>query len=290
MNANQTRKKDNDLHGDKLGRERPGFMLQRMAIVAARVGICNATLRAETEGADGMSFLPAVPVLPGMLEDDVILLALLPIADATEEELQRATALLPAEEQQRAVRFVRQEPRAEFVWTRLLFRTIAGKLLGCRPQEIAVRIAAGGKPECEGLSFSLSHTRGLVGCAISRNVAVGVDLEREDMTLEVLDIARTAFSEANVRELEASPDDESRMRSFLLLWCEREAVAKCVGRGIAEPAALLGLWKTVDFRTQPLSLPTGFQGSLAYQNDFAMRVRQPGLQGLYSVSALLESA
>ena len=92
-------------------------------------------------------------------------------------------------------------------------------------------------PDCH---FSLSHTRGMVVCALS-NTRVGVDVERPRIIRPAL--ARRCFGEA---ELVWAQADKQR---FLALWTRKEAVLKCSGEGITRPLREIPVLDRADLQT-----------------------------------------
>lgn len=102
-----------------------------------------------------------------------------------------------------------------------------------------MRTLASGKPVVEGVDghVSLSHTDGLVACAVA-DVPVGVDVERAAQRRDVLAIARDWMHESERRTLAALPD-ELRVRRFLLHFTLREAFVKATGVGLGgEPDSI----------------------------------------------------
>jgi phosphopantetheinyl transferase len=88
-------------------------------------------------------------------------------------------------------------------------------------------------PQVRELSFSLSHTRGCVACAIASKVPLGVDVEQIDQSQCVQEIADRYFSK---REAAWSRhcSDELRNIRFAELWTLKEAFLKAVGVGLSE--------------------------------------------------------
>lgn len=80
---------------------------------------------------------------------------------------------------------------------------------------------------CDGLSFSLSHSRGVAAAAVS-NGAVGVDVESVDgFASRVPDFERVA------RRI-CSDDELARVKSrgdLLRIWTKKESIFKCIGEG-----------------------------------------------------------
>jgi 4'-phosphopantetheinyl transferase len=87
-------------------------------------------------------------------------------------------------------------------------------------------------PQVRALSFSLSHTRGCVACAIASKVALGVDVERIDQSQRVQEIADRYFSEKEAAWLCKCPD-ELRNTRFAELWTLKEAFLKAMGLGLS---------------------------------------------------------
>jgi 4'-phosphopantetheinyl transferase len=85
--------------------------------------------------------------------------------------------------------------------------------------------------ECN-LHFNISHTRGVVACAIARQ-AVGLDVERSDRTID-LDIARNYFAPEEVRLLSSFPPAQQGS-AFFRFWSLKEAFIKATGEGLSRP-------------------------------------------------------
>jgi len=92
-----------------------------------------------------------------------------------------------------------------------------------------------GKPYAPALAhidFNLSHARDHVLIAVARNQPLGVDLERVDRRIEIVDLARRYFARTEADGLEALPEAE-RPAAFLRLWTCKEAVLKAIGEGLS---------------------------------------------------------
>jgi len=88
-------------------------------------------------------------------------------------------------------------------------------------------------PELRALSFSLSHTRGCVACAITLKAPLGIDVEQIDQSRTVQAIAERYFSEKEAAWLRECPD-EVRNVCFVELWTLKEAFLKSRGIGLSE--------------------------------------------------------
>jgi 4'-phosphopantetheinyl transferase len=82
------------------------------------------------------------------------------------------------------------------------------------------------------LRFNLSHTDGLVACAVSRDCELGIDVETIDRRLDVFELAPSVFAPAEVASLvETSP--EERRDLFFCYWTLKEAYIKARGIGVS---------------------------------------------------------
>ncbi|MBO9661625.1 4'-phosphopantetheinyl transferase superfamily protein [Dokdonella sp.] len=86
-------------------------------------------------------------------------------------------------------------------------------------------------PAFAGLDFNLSHAGHHVLLAFARGQALGVDLERDERRLSLIEIARRFFAADEADALERLPD-AARLPCFLRLWTRKEAVLKALGQGL----------------------------------------------------------
>lgn len=156
--------------------------------------------------------------------------------------LSRATiaclsAKLDRHEQDRAERFVFDADRAVFVAAHALLRHALGLIF--EVGAIRFRPDAHGKPELDldvepRIHFNLSHTRGMVVCAICRGYPVGVDVEAMDQSVEFEMLAKQYFA-ASEHDLIIEAPPQHRAERFFRLWTLKEAMLKGVGIGLAAP-------------------------------------------------------
>jgi len=73
-------------------------------------------------------------------------------------------------------------------------------------------------------SFSLSHTSGMVACAVTADADVGIDVECVDRDVTVPDIAARFLAQL---------DAEAQRDRFFDLWTLKEALVKALGGGMA---------------------------------------------------------
>ncbi len=143
-------------------------------------------------------------------------------------------------ELERANRFKFEKDRSLFVISRALLYHSMSHLTGIRNWRL--RLGRHGKPEiisAEGepsVHFNLSHTAGLVACAISHSYAVGIDLEATDRNFDFSSIAERFFSQSERQYLRACAVT-GRSEAFFRIWTVKESVMKAIGDGLSIPLA-----------------------------------------------------
>jgi 4'-phosphopantetheinyl transferase len=129
--------------------------------------------------------------------------------------------------------FVPSSPKAGAREEEPWLRPLLAAYVGCRADELALTRGEHGKPRLAPptLEFNLSHTRGGALVGISREQALGVDIETRHRSRPVIELADRYFADAEAMALSrvAAPD---RQVAFLRLWSCKEAVVKALGRGI----------------------------------------------------------
>lgn len=149
-------------------------------------------------------------------------------------------ALLTPAEQARHDRFYFERDRRLFLATRALVRCVLSEYASVEPAAWRFQEGERGKPfiaspKTAPLHFNLSNTYGLVVCAISTaHAQLGVDAECIDRPGETVSLAEHYFSPAEVRALQALPDEQKRER-FFAYWTLKESYIKARGLGLALP-------------------------------------------------------
>jgi 4'-phosphopantetheinyl transferase len=149
-------------------------------------------------------------------------------------------------EQARADRFHFTEDGNTYIAAHALNRALLAWAGGLPASAWRFITAHFGKPQIDPIlgvpriQFNLSHTRGVVACAISLDRAVGVDVEVVDETRDVLRFAEHAFSPAEITLLRAAAPLE-RPAIFNRIWTLKEAYIKAKGQGLNCPLCSFGV-------------------------------------------------
>jgi 4'-phosphopantetheinyl transferase len=187
--------------------------------------------------------------------------------DAVEAEV----AQLSPDERVRCQRFVFRRDRRDFAAAHALLRRVLSMYDDVRPDAWTFVPDGNGKPAlahdfgAPPLAFNLSHTDGLVACAVARNAEVGVDVESVERATDSRDIAERYFSESELAELDACPQ-EQRAARFIELWVLKEAYLKAIGSGLAHPLDTFGFSfddaAGLRFNARPDALPAAWTFAL----------------------------
>jgi 4'-phosphopantetheinyl transferase len=154
-------------------------------------------------------------------------------------------AQLSPEERVRCQRFFFQRDRRDFAAAHALLRRVLSMYDDVRPEAWTFVVDGNGKPAlahdlvAPPLAFNLSHTRGLVACAVARDADVGIDVESVERVTDGRDIAERDFSAAELAQLDACPK-EQRAARFIELWALKEAYVKAIAQGLAHPLDTFG--------------------------------------------------
>jgi len=145
--------------------------------------------------------------------------------------------LLSHDELLRSDRFRYTEDRDSWQAAHSLVRLALGHYTGVNPRDLKFATGPHGKPEIappgSDLRFSLSHTRGFVGCAISKRALLGFDVEDVMRTLD-RGIAAQCLTEAETEFVRPDFSDDWRSR-FFEIWTLKEAYIKALGLGLSIP-------------------------------------------------------
>lgn len=166
--------------------------------------------------------------------------------------LARYEALLSDEEQSRLEHFHYEHHRHLYLVTRALVRTSLSEYVDVEPANWQFGKNGYGKPFISQpstksvLKFNISHTAGVVVCAITRDAEIGVDVEdRQRSTRAAFSSLFSYFSPDEIKELESLSSDLQKHR-FFEHWTLKEAYIKARGAGFAIPLSQFGFHFAAD--------------------------------------------
>lgn len=153
--------------------------------------------------------------------------------------LARYRALLSEEEAQRGNRFHFERDQHRHLVTRALVRSSLSRYAPVAPRDWTFRENKYGRPEIAGpadpaLHFNVSHTDGLIVCAVGLAPGLGVDVENVGRKGRTIELARRFFSPVEIAALERQPENARRAR-FFDYWTLKEAYIKARGMGLSIP-------------------------------------------------------
>ncbi len=150
--------------------------------------------------------------------------------------------LLSADEVARMKRFRFPQHRQQHLVTRALARAVLSQYADVPPECWVFTQNEYGRPEVAGpvvpeVKFNLTHTDGLVACAVGKAEQIGIDAENLDRRLaqgELLELAERYFAPSECAALRKLPAEKRRER-FFAYWTLKESYIKARGRGISLP-------------------------------------------------------
>jgi 4'-phosphopantetheinyl transferase len=178
--------------------------------------------------------------------------------------IDRAIAWMTVDERARFDRFRHDPDRLMFALGRSMARSLVGRELGVAPDAWGWREGPHGRPEIAApstdLHFNVSHSAGLVVCALGRGRELGVDLENLQRRSPDTALVPRYCSAAEAADVAAQGDQWQER--FLMYWTLKEAYLKARGLGISVPLA------DISFRLGDDGLASiSFHGSLAGTDD-----------------------
>jgi 4'-phosphopantetheinyl transferase len=148
--------------------------------------------------------------------------------------------LMDVSEHARHGRLVREADRVSFLITRGLVRTLLSRFVDVPASDWTFAANEYGRPEVANLPagspplrFNLSHTTGLVACAVVVGREIGLDVENVDRPV-THDVAGRFFAPREVSDLRALPPDR-QPAVFFDYWTLKEAYIKARGLGLVLP-------------------------------------------------------
>lgn len=150
-----------------------------------------------------------------------------------------------------------RRPRA----SRWELREVLARYLDQRAEEIELSEDERGKPrlaqERPPLHFNLSHSGALALVAISRDLEVGVDVERTEPERDFVALAERALAAEDAMAVRKATEG-ARAAVFYERWTRHEARLKCLGLGLGSPPS-----RSPEVTVATLPIDPGYAAALA---------------------------
>jgi 4'-phosphopantetheinyl transferase len=144
--------------------------------------------------------------------------------------------LLSEDEKQRANRFHFPIHQQRFIIARASLRTILASYIHQDPQDLQFVYTNHEKPflkDTPDLQFNLSHSDDLAIYAITKDQALGIDIEKIKDEYHQGIVQR--FFSANEQRAIEELSDELKPHAFYQIWAKKEAIVKTIGKGLNLP-------------------------------------------------------
>lgn len=144
--------------------------------------------------------------------------------------------LLSDDERRRAASYLRDEDRMRFIIGRAGLRMVLASYLGVDARSLSFAARSNGKPiltapAATSVQFSISHSGGLVACAVGCEREIGIDVEYTPRLRALADDAHVFLSAVEEHALTGvvGPQREQRLSEY---WTLKEAFLKATGEGL----------------------------------------------------------
>lgn len=150
--------------------------------------------------------------------------------------------LISPTEQQGLERKRSQIAKRDALITRAFVRLILSRYASIKPKDWTFDKGWNGKPfitsSCQGRSanieFNLSHATGLIACAVTNSLPLGLDVEYTRRKSDTYKLAPRYFSQTEVDDLYTLPYKDQAI-SFYNYWTLKESYIKACGDGLSIP-------------------------------------------------------
>jgi phosphopantetheinyl transferase len=158
-----------------------------------------------------------------------------PGADA---RIASAHDVLSPGERETVSRFRSPRTQADFIAAHALVRATVGELSDCEPHELVFQAGRHGRLRvtrpwrARAIQFSVSYADGVALCAVTRECAIGADVESQrHLGRDPMGIAAAVCSEREHASLRSLPRS-LRAERVLAVWTLKEAVAQAAGQNL----------------------------------------------------------
>ncbi|HEY9693243.1 MAG TPA: 4'-phosphopantetheinyl transferase superfamily protein [Oculatellaceae cyanobacterium] len=162
------------------------------------------------------------------------------VLDQPAGRVEQLAQTLSEDEKARSDRFYFEQHRKRFIIARGLLRTILGRYLTIAPNLVNFSYGSQGKPALaedlavSKLQFNVSHSENLALYAVTRDRAVGIDIEYISPMADAEQLAERFFAAKEAEILRSLPENQ-KQQAFFNCWTRKEAYVKACGAGLSQP-------------------------------------------------------
>lgn len=169
-------------------------------------------------------------------------------------------SILSGEEIQRLVAFRFQRDRELYRAAHLFLRQVLSRYAPLAPAQWQFSRNAYGKPaianpDYTDLRFNLSHTHGLIACAVTQRYAIGVDVETIKPLIDLPALCQYAFTTDEAADVLAKASHPQQTDRFYRYWTLKEAYIKARGMGLSLPLQQFGFSQNANNGWQLMCAP-----------------------------------
>jgi len=167
----------------------------------------------------------------------IINVFILDTKDRCKDDIDYYRSFLNVDELEKSKRFGFEEDKISYIASHALLRFVLSRYLNQAPRTLEFIIGKFGKPDLHprhnsSLKFNLSHTQGLVGCAVVLSgKLIGFDVDKKDE--KFLDIIER-FSKDEIHRLN-NLNRKNKIKFTSKLWSLKESYLKAIGVGLTWP-------------------------------------------------------
>lgn len=148
--------------------------------------------------------------------------------------------LLNKEEQQRAAAFKFEKHRNLYIGAHVFLRKVLSYHTDFPTKDWEFHKNNFGKPfisnpEFSSLQFNLSHTQGMIACAVNKKQVIGIDVEGMRSLNYMRQMCTRNYTKKEQRDIFSNENPEAQLYRFYTYWTLKEALVKALGCGLSMP-------------------------------------------------------
>ena len=154
-------------------------------------------------------------------------------------------SLLDETEQQRAASYKFDQHRNLYIASHVFLRKVLSYHAPLQPEEWRFYQNDFGKPfinntPFHSIHFNLSHTIGMIACAVNKTHEIGVDVEGSRPLKYMEQVSRRNFTDREYNDIFSKKSIEKQRQQFYTYWTLKESLIKALGYGLSIPLNKVG--------------------------------------------------